>query len=379
MNLNKKNKILIIGSTADSLINFRGDLIKYLAKDNCIIAISGYPKKLAIQELKKINTTFESINLSRRNLNPIKELVLIYQLYKKIRTHEPKIIIAYTIKPVIWTGIILSLIKNRIKFFPIITGLGYGLQGGSLFRNILSIGINFLYGRSLNKAKNVFFQNEDNKNLFIKNNLVSVSQSIMVRGSGVNLNKFKYSNISLEKFTFIMISRILKEKGVIEYLKAARILKRQHPEINFILAGPIDYEGDYVKESLILEFVHNGIIDYIGNVNEVSDLLSKSTVCVLPSYHEGLPRILLESLAVGRPILTTNVTGCRETIFNNKNGILVEPKNYLKLYEGMQYFVKNKDKLIEMSKNCRQIAEEYFDVEIINNHIRKTIFYETYL
>ncbi|WP_236688340.1 glycosyltransferase family 4 protein [Photobacterium kishitanii] len=238
------------------------------------------------------------------------------------------------------------------------------------FKNILVFIVVNLYRIALKNAKSVIFQNHDNMNLFIDKGIVDKSKCYVVNGSGVDLKHFKLTSLTKEP-NFLLIARLLGDKGIREYVKAAKLIKGKYPNALFELVGPEDPSIDGITIDRVNKWTDSGYIQYKGSSNDVRPFIKKCNIFVLPSYHEGMPRTVLEAMAMGRPILTTDVPGCRETVMNGENGWLVEKANFEQLAERMIWFIENQDQWKVMGQKSYSIANEKFDVHKVNAEILK--------
>ncbi|ACA85949.1 glycosyltransferase family 4 protein [Shewanella woodyi] len=359
-------KIIIIGGVAQSLINFRGDLIKsFLNANYDVVCISGETDHKYVEQLEKLGCKFIPCKLKRTSLNPLADLLLLFNFIMIFRQEKPDVILAYTIKPVVWGGI-ASKLFSRTKFYGLITGLGFSFQKGSLKRNILCSLVKRLYKFALSGASGVIFQNSDNQNVFIKNRLINREVSTVVPGSGVNLSHFAQTPLPKGKITFLMISRLLGEKGVREYIEAAKQIRTRYQNVSFHLVGPIDSSPDGIPQNEVLEWQESRYIEYFGSSSDVRPFIEACHVFVLPSYHEGMPRTVLEAMSMARPILTTEVPGCKDTVTPGVNGFLVQHGRADLLAERVGWFIDNEESLQEMGQKSRCMAEDIFDVRKIN-------------
>jgi glycosyltransferase involved in cell wall biosynthesis len=363
--------ILVIGSLPNSLVNFRGNLIKLLAKKNEVICIASGATKNEMSSIKSLGCSYIDIPLERNKLNPFSDIKYLINLYKVIKKTHPSIIISYTIKPVIWSGIASRLLRVE-QFYPMITGLGYSLQGGNAGKFFLKILVKFLYKASIKNACKVIFQNKDNLNEFISHGIIEAHKGFLVNGSGVDISKFRYSK-SISENHFLMISRLIGDKGIREYIRAARSVKKIYPNAIFDLIGPEDTSPDRITLKQLKVLNKDNVISYKGSANDVRPFIESCSVFVLPSYHEGMPRTVLEAMAMGRPILTTNVPGCRETVINGINGWLVEKENAEDLATKIFWFIENLDKLESFGRESNIIARKQFDVNKVNSDIFKLL------
>ncbi len=359
-------KIVVIGALPESLVLFRQDLMKaMIAEGHSVVAMAAPASDAIEQQIVNLGAKYRPYRVSRNGLQPLADLQTLLMLIIAFWRERPDVILAYTIKPVIWGGIAAAL-TPKARFFAMITGLGYAFQGGSLKRNLLRQLIVFLYKSALMKSKGVIFQNFENKQVFCDFGIVPEQKTARVAGSGVNVGQFCFSRTRTAPFVFLMISRLLGEKGVCEYAEAARVVKRRFPNVQFRLLGPEDSSPDGIPMSQVDKWSGDGVLDYLGQVDDVRPYLEDCTVFVLPSYHEGMPRTVLEAMAIGRPILTTDVPGCNETVVDGRNGFLVEAKDAGALAERMQWLIENADQLHRMGQASRQYVEKEFDVHKVN-------------
>lgn len=359
-------KIAVIASYAKSLINFRRELLGAFVNDgHSVIACAPGENQDVTECLKLMNIEYRSIKLERTGINPFDDIKTIIQLRSLFREINPDIVLSYTIKPVIFGSLAARLAHVR-NSFSIITGLGYVFLGDNDKQKIIRFLISPLYKLSLSSNKAVFFQNPDDRDLFFKLNLVKKEQAVLINGSGVNLDIFRKTAAPVEPLVFLLISRLIKEKGIHEYVEAAKVLKRRFPEVKFWLLGPIDNKASSINKELISQWQTSGVIDYLGETRDVRPFIARSSVYVLPSYREGTPRSVLEAMAMGRPIITTDVPGCRETVENGENGILVPAKDVNKLVEAMEKFILSPELVAKMGEISRKIAEVKYDVHDVN-------------
>ncbi|MFL2703252.1 MAG: glycosyltransferase family 4 protein [Gammaproteobacteria bacterium] len=363
-------KILILGTVPNDLLNFRADLIKDIIKKNheVIISSSSLDPNSTIH-MNNLGVAYEAIFLNRHGLKiggDIKTLIDLLKIFKK---QKPHLVLAHGIKLVIWGGISASI--RNIPFFALITGLGFAFQGKSLKRRLLTKLVSFLYKIALKKSKAVIFQNKDNRDLFIKKGIVPRSKTHIVNGSGVDIKKYSYTKQPDNDVSFLLVSRLLGEKGLREYAAAAKIVKAKFHNIKFDLVGAEDASLDAIPLEEVISW--SNYVNYNGSTLDVRPYIKKCHVYVLPSYHEGLPRSTLEAMSMGRPILTTNATGCKETVDEGINGFMVPIGSIKKLAEKMIWFIENKDKIQTMGEQSRIIVESRFDVRRVNEDMLKIL------
>ena len=232
-----------------------------------------------------------------------------------------------------------------------------------------------MYKYSLAYSEKIFFQNKDDANLFRDSGIIKSTHSVVVtHGSGVNIEDYSYYPVDTEgEIVFLMAARLLNEKGVREYLRAAELLKKKYKNVRFVLAGDTDPNPGSIRISEINELHKNGVIDYRGYVKDIRELMILSSVYVLPSYREGTPRSVLEAMATGRAIITTNAPGCKETVIEGENGYKIPIKDADALINAMQGFINNKNKISEMGLSSRLIAEKKYNVQNVNQLIMENV------
>lgn len=364
-------KIILCGSEALSLKKFRGDLIiDLVSKGHEVIVMVNNASDRHLRDIASLGARYINSPISRASLNPFKDAVVLLKFLKVFIVEKPDCVLSYTVKPVVWSGIVLRFFP-KIRFIAMITGLGYAFGGKGSSRVFVKTVVKLLYKLALSDACAVIFQNPDNKASFVELGLTDPKKAYVVNGSGVNLKHFSfYPHFANEKrVSFLMIARLLKDKGVNEFLSAARIIKSEYNNVDFILLGHEEKSKNSVPLAEIINLDHEGVISYCGFVDDVREFLVNSTVYVLPSYHEGMPRSVLEAMAIGRPVITTNVPGCRETVVNGINGWLVPKEDSEALAEKMRWFIDNQSKISQMGFNSREIAVKKFDVQKINKDI----------
>ena len=366
-------KIIVIASLAESLINFRGELLSALIQSGYeVIAFAPGKNFIVENKLKNMGIKLYRIPLQNSSKNPLKDIFTLGYMIWLIRRQRADIIFNYTVKPVIY-GSIAGRIAGVSNIFSMITGLGYSFIGRGFKGNLLQFVVCVLYRFALKKNKNVFFQNPDDLELFVDRKLVRCEQAVLIAGSGINLNQFTVTKIFTKPTIFLLIARLLKDKGIFEYVEAARYIKVKYPKAVFQLLGPFDNNPAAISKSKIIEWDDEGVIDYLGETKDVRPFISKSNIFVLPSYREGAPRSTLEAMAMGRPVITTDVPGCRETVINGQNGFLVPSKNIESLVKAMEYFLINFESIPQMGKYSRKLAELKFDVHKVNMIIIRAI------
>lgn len=362
-------KVLVIGSLAESLVNFRGDLLRKLAHaGHEVIAAAPAGPAWVDEALAQWQVRRVILPLRRTGRNPIHDLGFLRALLSLIRAERPYALLAYTVKPVVY-GLLAARIARVPRRVALITGLGFSfLEARSAAQSTLQGAVRWLYGRALQGADVVLFQNRDDEEVFRTRGLLRPHQDVrLVAGSGVNLERYAARPLPAGPRRFLMIARLLVDKGVQEYLYAAARLRAARPDISCELVGPLEDHPAAVSAHQIEQAVQSGAIIYQGAIRDVRPHLAAAHVYVLPSYREGTPRTVLEAMATGRPIITTDAPGCRETVIPGRSGALVPAADSEALFREMLRFADLDDaELARMGVASREIAEAKFDVHKVN-------------
>lgn len=368
---------LLISNFLPSVLNFRGKLLEAIQKEGYIIHIIAPNLSEFSDEaikIKELGYHLHEVPMQRTGKNPLFDLKTLFFLYKLIVAIKPDYMLSYTIKPVIY-GTLAGWLANVPRRFALIPGLGYAFQNSETndARSIFQVMVHGLYKYALSHAHKIFFQNPDDKELLQKLKLIQVP-AVVVNGSGVDIEAFDVvalpqDNNKKIKVSFLMIARLLSDKGVREYADAAKIIKIKHPEVEFNLVGWIDENPAAISQQELDTWIESGIVVYWGKMSDVRPAIAATSVYVLPSYREGTPRTVLEAMAMGRAIITTDAPGCRETVINNVNGYLIEVKSTDSLVQAMKKFIDEPQKAATMGSASRAIALEKYDVNIINQYM----------
>jgi glycosyltransferase involved in cell wall biosynthesis len=363
------SKVMIIGVEPRSLISFRGQLMSAMKTSNhSVVSVSSPLSESLAKDFNEAKLSHKPVCFQRTGLNPIADVKTFLQLYCTYREERPDLILAYTIKPVIWGG--LAARFAGVKFHALVTGLGFAFQGQGLKRKLLTKLVSFLYKVALSHATKVIFQNEDNRQLFVSRRIVPIEKTEVVNGSGVDIARFSYSPIDpidiVQPIRFLCVARLLGEKGLREYAKAAEAVKRIYPQVEVVLVGPEDTSPDGIPIDEIQTWASSQAIDYRGSAIDVRPFIQRSHVYVLPSYHEGLPRSTIEAMSIGRPVITTTAVGCRETVEEGVNGFKVAVADAKSLAEKMIWFIEHPEQIEPMGLASRRMAEDRFDVHKVN-------------
>ncbi|MGP5222228.1 glycosyltransferase family 4 protein [Psychrobacter celer] len=369
-------KFLIIASYPISILKFRGALIKALQDKGFEIHVAApefevYPEER--DSLIALGYTVHDIPMQRTGTNPLNDAKTLSALYLLMKKIKPSHIMGYTIKPVIYGSLAAKLARVPHRF-ALITGLGYAFQGADeqdYKKSNLQKIMHKLYSVALASTHKVFFQNPDDEALFRTMKILQPkAATTVVNGSGVDISEYSVQPfVTIDDMLiprFLLIARLLGDKGVREYAQAAKIIKDKYPQAQFDLVGWIDDNPDAIEQQELDSWINEGLFNFWGKLDDVKPAIAASSIYVLPSYREGTPRTVLEAMAMGRPIITTDAPGCRETVIDAYNGYLVPVKAVEELAAAMERFIVNPALVIEMGKASRQLVEEKFDVHAVN-------------
>ncbi|MCJ8007988.1 glycosyltransferase family 4 protein [Lederbergia wuyishanensis] len=363
-------KIVVLSSHTSSLYWFRMDMMKdFIKRGHSVIALGSEPEVDWKEKFNKHNIDYRQLYVERNGINPFKDLKTLKYLYQLMREDKPDKVFAYQAKTVVY-GSIAAKLNGISDFYPLIAGLGSIFRGRGFKNTIIKTIMKTEYWIACKFSKKIFFQNNDDKNEFIQNRLIKEGESIIINGSGVNIEKFKPTPLPQEP-TFLFIGRLIKDKGIIEYLEACKKIKWKYPQIRCLLVGPFDSNPSALKPEELKPYLENEVIEYFGEQTDVRPFIAQCSTFVLPSYHEGTPKTVLEAMAMGRPIITSDAPGCRETVIDGVNGYLVKVKDVQSLINKMEFLINNKNTCKSMGQESRKIAKNKYDVKIINQSIMK--------
>jgi len=361
-------RFLMIASYAESLIAFRGPLIAALQEQGLEVHIAapdlppGNPIRAALEAR---NVIVHHVPMQRTGMNPLADLRTLLALHGVMRRVRPNCAMSYTIKPVIY-GMLAAWLARVPRRFALITGLGYTFReddGRSRLRAL----VQRLYALALNRTHLTFFQNPDDEALFRRCAILHPQRrSCIVNGSGVDVAKFDVAPLPQGGLRFLLIARLLGDKGVREYAEAARRIRARGFDAQFGLVGWIDASPDAIAQQELDAWVADGTVEYLGRLSDVRPAIAGCSVYVLPSYGEGTPRSVLEAMAMGRPVITTDAPGCRETVVDGDNGLLVPVKSVDALEQAMLHLIQDWESVVRMGQRSREIAESKYDVRKVN-------------
>lgn len=358
-------KIAIITSIATSLVNFRGPLIaEMIRRGYDVLAFAPDHDGMTRAELERLGARPVDYGLSRTGVNPIHDAMVLAELYKLFRHHRPDVTLAYFVKPVIY-GTLAARLAGVRRRYAMIEGMGFTFtsDGAPGWRKkLLQWIVVRLFRVSLSFVTKLLVLNPDDRDEFLRRRLVHPDRLSLLGAIGLDLAAWPYSVLTTEPVTFILVARMLRDKGVEEYAAAARIIKERGLQAKFLLVGGSDLNPAAVPIPMLESWAAEGLVEWPGHV-PVQPWLARASVFVLPSYREGVPRSTQEAMAMGRPVITTDVPGCRETIVDGANGILIPPRDAAALADAMEFFISHPEKIVPMGRESRQLAEERFDVQ----------------
>ena len=366
-------KILISLNTAWNLLNFRTGLIRELINSGYeVVAVA--PKDEHASKLELLGCRFVDLAMDNQGTHPFHDLLLLWRYVKLLKSEKPDLCLFYTVKPNVYGSLAASFCS--IPFINNVAGLGAVFIRGGWLKWFVSS----LYKLALRKSTKVFFQNKDDRNLFIENKLINIQITDVLPGSGIDLIHFSPIKASLgvstnSPFRFLLIARMLKDKGVVEFVNAAQLLKEAHINAEFCLLGFLDVQNPAAISSEQMKiWVTQGFVNYLGSSDDVRENISIADCIVLPSYREGTPRSLLEAAAMAKPIIATNVVGCKEVVVDGVNGFLCEDRSAVDLASKMkEMLLLSEDQRRVMGQNGRLKMEREFDEQLVIQKYIKAI------
>lgn len=362
-------KVLVISNYSESLINIRGPLLRAMtAAGHEVVACAPGENEPVRDRLRALGIRYRPVPLQRTGLNPLMDLRSVIALARLFRREQPDRLFTYTIKPVVYGSLAARLAgMRREQVFSMVTGLGFAFTSNSVKQRLLSSPVRALYTAALAHNAGVFFHNPDDRQLFSDLGILRPpTKGLLMNGSGVDLVEFAEQPPPPGPTVFLLIARLLKGKGIEEYVEAATMLKTRYPAVRFRLVGPEDTNPAGISAEKLRQWIARGDIEYGGGVRDVRPELAGASVFVLPSHREGTPRAVLEAMAVGRAIVTTDAPGCRETVREGQNGFLVPVEDPVALARAMERFILDPDLVTVMGRASCAIAAEKYDVNKVN-------------
>ncbi len=365
-------KVLFLSSFSKSLVWFRMNLMDELvAAGHEVFALGDDDDPKYEIEFRKHDVTYRSFPVSRNGLSPIEDVRTYLALRRAIGEIAPDKVFVYQAKTIVYGTPAVRRAGNA-EVYPLVAGLGSVLRSGALRNRLIQSVLRVQYRRAFRQSERVFFQNPDDRGEFVALRLLPAEKTVMINGSGVDLQHFAQAPLP-ETPVFLFVGRLLRDKGVVEYLDACREIKQRHPEVRCLLVGPFDTNPTSLQVGQLEPYVVSGAVEYLGEQTDVRPSIARSSVFVLPSYHEGTPKSVLEAMAMGRAIITTNAPGCRETVVEGVNGQLVEPRNTGSLVAAMERLLEDRTLAPLMGEASRKMAEDRFDVRKVNAVIMGTM------
>jgi len=371
-------RVAILGPVAKESLLFRRDLIlELVARGHTVFVFCADCNKETHQLIQSFGAQPIHYSLNRGGANPIHDLKTLVQLYRLFRTIKPDLVLSCFVKPVIY-GSLAAKLSGVPKRFAMLEGLGFvftdlptGVSRKQAWLRRIQV---LLYRIVLPVIDTLIFLNHDDPVDLLERNTLQAKHVEVLGGIGLDLKEYPYSPPPVQPVRFIFIARLLAEKGIFEYIEAAKQVKKQYPEAEFVVLGGLDEANPGgLKQDQLQALLDTGVIIYPGYVSNVAEWIAGSSVFVLPSYREGMPRSTQEAIAIGRPVITTDVPGCRETVVHGVNGFLVPKWNALALAEKIRYFMEHPEEITTMGLASHKLAVERFDVRKVNERLIKIL------
>ncbi len=365
---------MILGTVASSLVGFRGPLIRLLVEERHeVYAFAMDYTEQSRAEVKDIGAVPVDYRLSRSGLNPFADLKMMLALRVEFKRLQPDVVFSYFVKPVVFGSLAAWLASVPLRV-AMLEGLGFPFTNqpeGLALKTKLIQGVQlFLYRVAFPTISHLLFLNPDDRDELLVKHGIKARQVSVLGGIGLDLGDFPYAKPSIEKIRFLFIGRLLREKGIFDFLAAADLVKVRFPQVEFVVLGSPDTTSpNALSDKQLQDYIGRGVIGYPGQVSNVMDWIVGSSVFVLPSYREGVPRSTQEAMAVGRPVITTDVPGCRETVVDGVNGFSVPAFDVQALAEKMIWFIEHPEAIEPMGLASRKMAEEKFDVRKVNGRL----------
>lgn len=369
--------IAILTSGAPTLANFRGPLIQECVSRGIIVhALAPDHDEETRAAMVALGAVPVDVSLDRTGMRPLRDLRDMIGLVRTLRQIRPDAMFGYFIKPVTYGTVAAWLAGIHLRF-AMVAGLGYIFTPGSgrdtLKRKFLRLIASALYWTAFRLCRVVFVQNEDDLRFFIDEKIAPPGRIELLAGSGVDFTRLKPTPAVTAPVSFLLMARLLREKGIAEFVGAARLLRASYPNARFMLLGGLDPNPGGFTRSEVQTWVDEGLVEWLGHQSDVRPIIAHSSVFVLPSYREGKPRSTQEAMAMARPVVTTDAPGCRDTVVEGVNGFLVPVRDTNALASAMQRFLDEPELIAPMGAASRKLAEERFDVRRINAHMLRAM------
>ena len=368
-------KLMLVHTNSNYVIGLRLPLLSYFHRLGFeVIACAPNMEAGQVRFLRSQGVEGRVCSIDATGINPVKDIANFFRLIFFVFRESPQVVLSNNAKPVIWATLAAALagVKRR---YCLVGGLGYAFTpeagSASFRRRFVRFVMERLYKCAFCAATAVIFQNTDDRDELVSSGICPATKAHVVSGSGVDVEQFVPAIIQPVHPVFVMVGRLVADKGVREYLHAARIVKQQHPEARFLLVGQIDQNPTSLRTDELAAYVDEGVVEWPGAVRDVRPWLGQANVFVLPSYREGVPRSTLEAMACGLAVITTDAPGCRETVENGRNGILVPVRDVDRLADAMLRLVRDPEQRGTMGRNSREYAERRFDARIVNEDMAR--------
>lgn len=356
-------KYIVVSPKNRTVYNFRGDLIREMVHCGHEVIVTG-PNRIDVEKIEALGAGFVEVPNNKNGINPLRDLLYLYRLLRLFRKEKPDVVFGYTSKPVIY-GSVAARMAGVSHIAAMVTGAGYAFTAQTMKAKIIRVILSVLYKLAFWCADVVIFQNGDDREQFVSAHLVNEKKCRQVNGSGVNMENFCPAPYP-DRITFFMLSRVMYSKGIREYLLACKIVKEKYPEVRCMLLGACEGIQDSLSEVDLAPYIQQGIIEHFGETDAVADYYRQCSVYVLPSYREGTPRTVLEAMAMGRAVITTDAPGCRETVAEGENGYLVPVGDGSAVAEKMIRFIEHPELIGSMGAKSLAYCRAKFDVKKVN-------------
>ncbi len=366
-------KVIVLSSHTPSLFKFREDLMKeMLTAGYEVVAVGQLPEADWSERFAEIGVTYRQIRVSRNGLNPLDDLDTYRDIKRLFQEIQPDKIFVYLAKAVAY-GCRAAASVGITEVYPLVGGLGSIYYGHGWKNKVIKTVQKALFKQAYARSKKVFIQNDDDKQTLIKDGLLTEDKVVMIHGSGVNIDKFVPTTLPAIP-TFLFVGRLIKDKGAVEYLEACKQLKTVHGDrIRCMLVGPYDTNPSTLHPKELQPYIEQGIVEYYNEQWDVRPIIDHCSIFVLPSYHEGTPKSVLEAMAMGRAIITSDAPGCKETVVDGVNGYLTKVKDVADVVAKMQLLMEQPELVADMGQKSREMACEFFDVRKVNDTILRTM------
>jgi glycosyltransferase involved in cell wall biosynthesis len=344
------------------------DFIKH---GHSVIALGPEPESDWMNTFEQYGIQYKQLFVERNGINPFSDFKTFQELKHFMKKDMPDKIFLYQAKTVVY-GSLAAKANGISEVYPLIAGLGSIFRGEGIKNKIIKMIMKTEYRLACSASKKVFFQNNDDKDEFVRKGILKKDKVVIINGSGVNLEKFRPEPLP-DISAFLYIGRLIKDKGIMEYLEACKRVKYEYPMVRCLLVGPYDSNPSALQPEELEPFISEGVIEYFGEQSDVRPYLRQCSTYVLPSYHEGTPKTVLEAMAVGRSIITSNAPGCKETVVDGYNGYLVDVKDIDGLVAKMKSLIEDEALNSEMAKHSLKLAKDKYDVKKVNHSIMKTM------